>query len=93
MKALLNAALEAVRPGGVVVYATCTLAPEENEGVVARALKRFPGLQLEPLAIPGALPGLAEWNGKAFPPPVAACARLAPGPDYDGFFLARLRAP
>ncbi|MFB5191560.1 16S rRNA (cytosine(967)-C(5))-methyltransferase RsmB [Alicyclobacillus fastidiosus] len=31
---LLQAALRAVRPGGIVVYATCTLLPEENEQVV-----------------------------------------------------------
>ena len=46
-KALLHAAIEAVKPGGVVLYATCTLAPEENEGVIARALERYPQVALE----------------------------------------------
>jgi len=92
-KALLNAAMESVRPGGVVVYATCTLAPEENEAVVARALKRYPGAVVEPVSIEGALPGLTEWEGKALRPEVEHCVRLPPGPDFDGFFLARLRAP
>lgn len=35
---LLSAAIDVVRPGGVVVYSTCTLLPEENEGVVERVL-------------------------------------------------------
>jgi 16S rRNA (cytosine1407-C5)-methyltransferase len=43
---LLEAAVHATRVGGRIVYSTCTLAPEENEGVVADVLRRFPG-QLE----------------------------------------------
>ena len=93
-KALLHAALDATRPGGVVVYSTCTLAPEEDEAVLARALKRYPHVCLEalPVDLPGALPALSEWNGKALPPSIPEHARrLAPGPRWDGFFLARLR--
>lgn len=93
-KALLHAALDATRPGGVVVYSTCTLAPEEDEAVLARALKRYPHVRLEPLPVdlPGALPALSEWNGKALPASIPEHARrLAPGPRWDGFFLARLR--
>ncbi len=93
-KALLHAALDAVKPGGVVVYATCTLAPEENEGVISRALARYPDVRLEPLplTLQGSLPGLTEWNGKAFAPTITEHARrLPPGPLWDGFFLARLK--
>jgi len=93
-KALLHAAIDCVKPGGVVLYATCTLAPEENEAVLARALKRYPELALEPLplTLEGALPALAAWNGKSFPASIAEYARrLPPGPLWDGFFLARLR--
>lgn len=93
-KALLHAALDATRPGGVVVYSTCTLAPEEDEAVLARALERYPHVCLEalPVDLPGALPALSEWNGKALPPSIPEHARrLAPGPRWDGFFLARLR--
>lgn len=93
-KALLHAAIEAVKPGGVVLYATCTLAPEENEGVIARALERYPQVALEALPLPldGALPGLSEWGGKSFPEPIGEHARrLPPGAMWDGFFLARLR--
>jgi len=94
-KALLHAALDATKPGGVVVYATCTLAPEENEGVLARALKRYDGVaELEPLPVElaTARPGLPEWKGKALDGRIAQHARrIPPGPDWDGFFLARFR--
>ena len=39
---LLTSALQAVRPGGQVVYATCTLQPEENEAVLDAVLNEFP---------------------------------------------------
>ncbi len=42
-RALLAAAVDATRPGGRVVYATCALAPEENDAVVARILARRAG--------------------------------------------------
>ena len=38
---LLEAAIHAAKTGGTVVYSTCTLTPEENEGVVLRILKQF----------------------------------------------------
>ena len=44
-RAILLAALRAVRPGGRVVYSTCSLEPEENEQVVAAALAQAPGVR------------------------------------------------
>lgn len=44
---LLNRAIEAVRPGGVVLYSTCSIEPEENRGVLEKVLKQHPGLVLE----------------------------------------------
>jgi 16S rRNA (cytosine967-C5)-methyltransferase len=54
-KRLLCQALEGVRPGGVVVYSTCSIEPEENRGVVEAVLKEVPGLSLEAeeASIPG----------------------------------------
>ena len=45
---LLDAASEAVRPGGLLVYATCSLEPEENEQQVDRFLERHPVFHREP---------------------------------------------
>jgi 16S rRNA (cytosine967-C5)-methyltransferase len=41
-RAILSSALRAVRPGGRVVYSTCSLEPEENDEVVAAVLAQFP---------------------------------------------------
>ena len=39
---LLASAIDALRPGGIVVYGTCALSPLENDGVVSRILKKRP---------------------------------------------------
>ena len=55
-RAILEAAAELVRPGGVLVYATCSLEPEENEAVVAGLRARRPDFVPDPLppAVPAA---------------------------------------
>ncbi len=53
--ALLLAAASLVRPGGLVIYATCSVLPQENECVVAAALDRVPTLRLVDAAVPAAL--------------------------------------
>jgi NOL1/NOP2/sun family putative RNA methylase len=59
---LLDAAAALVRPGGTLVYSTCTFGPEENEAVVARFVKAHAGFELISLpAVPGAEPGEPAW--------------------------------
>ena len=55
---LLESALDATRPGGVVVYATCSPVVEETAGVVGAVLASRPDAALEP--VPGLLPEAAD---------------------------------
>lgn len=52
---LLFQAIERVRPGGAIVYSTCSIEPDENRGVVSAVRRAMPGLVLEAdhVAIPG----------------------------------------
>jgi 16S rRNA (cytosine1407-C5)-methyltransferase len=93
-RALLLAGLGACAPGGLVVYATCTLAPEENELVLHKVLRRVgDAVRLEPLPfqVPDALPGLTAWNDRALNPDLVHTRRLLPDGEREGFFVARLR--
>ncbi len=91
-KRLLAAGLEALRPGGVLVYSTCSFAPEENEAVVAQALAQDDRLSLDPIAVdvPAFSPALSGWQGEAFAH-VANARRIVPDGTFEGFFVARIR--
>ena len=70
-----------VRPGGTLLYSTCTLARQENEGVVEEFLRENPKFYLENLELPD-----------IFPENTTGMLALIPGQyDTDGFFIARLR--
>jgi len=92
-EALLRRAVQLVRPGGVVVYATCTFAPEENEAVVDRVLSACPDLQVEPLRFPVPhAPGLEAFGGRRYDPRLQHAWRVYPHHmDSGGLFLVRLR--
>jgi NOL1/NOP2/sun family putative RNA methylase len=91
---LLFSALHSLRPGGTLVYSTCTFAPEENEGAVSRVLERFgEAVEAVPVEVPEAFPSqepLAEWGRQSFHPGVAHTRRILPGPLSEGFFVAKL---
>ena len=93
-RALLRKAVQLCRPGGRIVYATCTFAPEENELVVAAILaESSQQVRLRPARVAGfvASPGVRAWHGRSLPEPVANCMRVWPHQnDTGGFFVAVL---
>lgn len=59
---ILDCAASMLRPGGRMVYSTCTFAPDENEGSISRLLKRHPEFEiLETEKTDGMAGGRAEW--------------------------------
>lgn len=89
-RSLISSAGDLVRPGGVLVYSTCTFAPEENEQIIAEFLQN-PGWQLLEARIhPTFDNGVPAWaNGN---PALVQSARLWPHKlRGEGHFLARLR--
>jgi NOL1/NOP2/sun family putative RNA methylase len=88
---LLSRAVDLTKPGGTIVYSTCTYAPEENEMVVEKVLDRA---RLERISLPGldSSPGLLAWEGRELEGELALCARYYPHQnDTGGFFVAKLR--
>ena len=49
---ILDCAARMLRPGGKIVYSTCTFAPAENEGSMARFLERHPEFKIMPVKVP-----------------------------------------
>ncbi|NKB70329.1 MAG: RsmB/NOP family class I SAM-dependent RNA methyltransferase [Candidatus Latescibacteria bacterium] len=91
---LLFSAVHSLRPGGVLVYSTCTFAPEENEGVIDRLLRRFDGaLSVEPISLPldNAQAGLSQWNDRPLHPHLNRARRILPDGLWEGFFVCRLK--
>lgn len=83
---LIDRALGWLAPGGRLVFATCSLFPEEGEAQIAAALLRHEGLRILPADLPGIDPA---WRG--------ADGTIRTRPDYwadkggmDGFFIACL---
>lgn len=93
-KRILHRAITLCKPGGYIVYSTCTYAPEENENVVNALLEDHPEVSLCPIDL-GDLkiaPGITEWEGQKFKPELALTARLWPHHnDTGGFYLALLK--
>ncbi len=91
---LLESALQAAKIGGQLVYSTCTLTPQEDEGVLAAMLEKYPGcfeIQESAGRLPQPAPGLERFEGKAFPTEVRRAARLWPQLfNTAGFFAARM---
>lgn len=90
-KQLLDRAIDLTRPGGRVVYSTCTFGPEECEAVVDHALAtRDVDVVPLDLEVP-ARPGVTAWGDETYDDRVASCARIYPHDvDTDGFFLGVL---
>ena len=78
---ILQTQAEYVKPGGTLLYSTCTLLRRENENVVKAFLELRDDFCLEPLQLPA-----------IFPVNTTGMLTLVPGEyDTDGFFMAKLR--
>lgn len=92
---LLISGLSALKIGGQLVYATCSLAPEEDEAVIDHVLGLFPeAFIVEDISkkLPFQAPGLTAFGKDTFDPSLVHTLRLWPHlTGMSGFFCARLR--
>ncbi|HET9946982.1 MAG TPA: RsmB/NOP family class I SAM-dependent RNA methyltransferase [Patescibacteria group bacterium] len=93
-KFLMRSAVSATRKGGIIVYSTCTLSPEENEAVVDWILKKDAGkIQLIDITSP-TLPseqGITSWKNKIFDESLKKTIRIFPTDTMEGFFIAKFQ--
>ena len=85
----MESALRVIKPGGLIIYSTCTLAPEENEMVIDGFLNDF-DINLEPVKY--GYDGLTGFGKKEFDNTLRYTKRLYPHVhDTSGFYIAKLR--
>ncbi len=93
-KGLLRRAIQLTKPGGIIVYSTCTFAPEENEAVVNYALQNEP-CEIVPIEMAENIPhskGLIKWQGMEFDESLRYTIRIYPHQlDSGGMYIAKLR--
>jgi 16S rRNA (cytosine967-C5)-methyltransferase len=89
---LLHNAIALTRPGGTIVFCTCSLEPEEGEAIIAKALAADPGVARKPVG-PGEFPGLEGLLTAAGDLRTLPCQWPHADPrmaGLDGFYAARL---
>ncbi len=90
-RTILAEAVKTIKPGGELVYSTCTFAPEEDEQIIAWLLETYPQFEVVPIDKPaGIVDGHPEWANND--PALAGTARLFPHlMKGEGHFVAKLR--
>ncbi len=89
---LLDAAIHVLNPGGVLIYSTCSIHPEENECVVDGLLRRFPHLKLLDLQLKTGIPGFQSAFGQEFLEDLKKTRRWFPHLHQTiGFFIAKIK--
>jgi tRNA (cytosine40_48-C5)-methyltransferase len=87
---MIESAIRTVKPGGLLVYSTCSFAPEENEMIVDRILQNFRNVTIEPIDYGSS--GLVRFGDLVFHDLLKNARRFYPHlDDTTGFFIAKLR--
>lgn len=87
----LARAVQATKPGGRVIYSTCTFAPEENEAVVDAVLSAEQCKVLDVSCPLESRSGIREWQGATYASRLGKTHRIWPHlNDTGGFYLAVL---
>lgn len=89
-KRLILSAFKSLKPGGKLLYSTCSFAIEENEVVVNSLLKKHSDAVIIPISLdyPQATGGLIQNGKKMLHPELEKTCRIWPNEEVDGFYLA-----
>jgi len=97
---LIESAFRTLKTGGTLVYSTCTLEPEENEGIVTYLLKNHKNAKIEEIEIFNSkefkgykryiTQGIVRWSGNEYDPSVRKSIRILPSSEMMGFYIAKI---
>ena len=93
--------MRTLKTTGTLVYSTCTLEPDENEGVITYLLEKFKNAKLEDIDIVNSkefedhkkhiASGITHWSGNQYNTLVKKCIRVIPSSEMMGFFIAKIK--
>jgi NOL1/NOP2/sun family putative RNA methylase len=90
-KQLIDTAARTLKPGGTLIYSTCSLAPEENEYVIDYLLRKHPKLHLIDTKLKTGNPGMKKAFNREFYKGMEKTRRFYPHIDGTiGFFIAKI---
>ncbi len=92
-KDLLESAFLTLKHGKFLIYSTCTLEPEENEGVVTYLLNKYPNARLEDIDLERSenmTNGITKWSGNKYHSTVKKSLRVIPSSKMMGFYIAKI---
>lgn len=84
-KKIMHEAWRALRPGGILVYSTCTFSREENEEMIGDFLLEHPDMQIEKIKKPFGRPALS------LTPEMSGALRIFPMDGGEGHFICRMK--
>jgi NOL1/NOP2/sun family putative RNA methylase len=88
---LLDVAVRKLSPGGVIVYSTCSIAPEENEYIVDNILQRHSNIQVENIQIDFGTPAYTQPFGVQMNESLLKARRFLPHlHGTEGFFICKM---
>ena len=91
---LLSAGWHVLKEGGTLVYSTCSMEPEENEGVISWFIEKFPEAKIEKVSLKGLKQSeaITSFDGVEYSSEVKKCLRIWPQDnDSEGFFVCKIR--
>ncbi|MBI4438838.1 RsmB/NOP family class I SAM-dependent RNA methyltransferase [Candidatus Woesearchaeota archaeon] len=91
-KGLIKKAYSLLNQGGTLVYSTCSMEPEENEGAVDHLLKNEEGAKLQKISLAvKSSETIAQFDGDEYDKNIGKCLRIWPQDnDTEGFFIAKI---
>ena len=92
-KQLIDTAFNNLKREGTLVYSTCTMEPEEDEGIVDYLITKYDNAKLESIELKGLKRSnpILEFEGKIYSPEIKNCLRIWPQDnDTEGFFVAKI---
>lgn len=92
-RVLIDTAFAILKPRGILVYSTCSLEPEENEGVIDFLLSKYDNAVLEKIELNiKSSPPILGFEGNSYNKEIKKCLRIWPQDNNtEGFFVAKIK--